>query len=115
VEFHRCDAACAPARDCGSLSPSPLSLSRRFGSSSSSSLEFEQEMREAMDTNPFLEEEEDAARADAGTAPDAPATEAPAPEPDVSPAPDRPDAPDERGGMDEMPCNSGSHDHDQTD
>ena len=58
-----------------------------------SSLEFEQEMREALDTNPFLEEEEDAARAEGGTTTaDAPTTEAPAPEPEVSPAPDSQEA-----------------------
>jgi len=79
-----------------------------------SSLEFEQEMREALDTNPFLEEEEEDAAA--GTPiPDAPTTEAPAAEPEVSPAPDDSDAPDERSGMDEMPRNAGSHDHDETD
>jgi RNA polymerase sigma-54 factor len=80
-----------------------------------SALEFEQEMREALDTNPFLEEDESAPRADGSPAADAPAAEAPVPEPEVSPAPDSSDSPDERSGMDEMPRNSGSHDHDDTD
>jgi RNA polymerase sigma-54 factor len=80
-----------------------------------SALEFEQEMREALDTNPFLEEDESAPRADGSPAADAPAAEAPVPGPEVSPAPDSSDSPDERSGMDEMPRNSGSHDHDDTD
>ena len=80
-----------------------------------SALEFEQEMREALDTNPFLEEDESAPRADGSPAADVPAAEAPVPEPEVSAAPDSSDSPEERGGMDEMPRNSGSHDHDDTD
>ena len=80
-----------------------------------SALEFEQEMREALDTNPFLEEDESAPRADGSPAADVPSAEAPVPEPEVSPPPDSSDSPDERSGMDEMPRNSGSHDHDDTD
>jgi len=92
-----------------------------------SSLEFEQEMREAMDTNPFLEEDEsprakdaEAARpADAAEEPDAAgdaAADSPADEAaEASPRPDD-SAPDERsGGMDETPRNGSSHDHDETD
>jgi RNA polymerase sigma-54 factor len=80
-----------------------------------SALEFEQEMREALDTNPFLEEDEEAQRAsDPGAA--AEPSEAPAPEaPDVSSTPDDADAPDERGSMEELPRNASNHERDDTD
>ena len=54
-----------------------------------SALEFEQEMREALDTNPFLEEDDEAAR----STPSAPSDEGQAaeaaPEPPAEPAPGR--------------------------
>jgi RNA polymerase sigma-54 factor len=77
-----------------------------------SSLEFEQEMREALDSNPFLEEDETAR---AGGTGEAAAPEAPPPAPEVSSAPDHDEPPGERGGMDELPRNASNHDHDDTD
>jgi RNA polymerase sigma-54 factor len=80
-----------------------------------SSLEFEQEMREALDTNPFLEEDEGTARPNGTDAAEPAAQEAPPPEPEVSPAPDHDEPPEERSGMDELPRGASNHDHDDTD
>ncbi len=80
-----------------------------------SALEFEQEMREALDTNPFLEDEEDAARVNgSGSEPaTAPAEAAPPDSGDVAPAPS--EAPDTLPGIDGLPRNANAHDGDDTD
>ena len=75
-----------------------------------SSLEFEQEMREALDTNPFLEEEDDGRGASPAGSADATVAE-PAPEPievDAS-------ASDSRVGLDDLPRSAGTPDGDETD
>ena len=75
-----------------------------------SALEFEQEMREALDTNPFLEEEEDSAAAPAPASEQA--VETPA-EPAAEPAAD--EAADSRLGLDDLPRGPGAADGDETD
>ena len=81
-----------------------------------SSLEFEQEMREALDTNPFLEEDEEAKRANgAGTGAETPEAATPEVPEMSSSAPDDPETPDERSGMEELPRNASNHEHDDTD
>ncbi len=80
-----------------------------------SALEFEQEMREALDKNPFLEEDEDAPRASASAQDGAAAA--------VDPVSQAPDAPEEaatenadpRVGLDDLPRASAASDGDDTD
>jgi RNA polymerase sigma-54 factor len=80
-----------------------------------SALEFEQEMREALDTNPFLEEDDEAPRAStpgsANADADAAAAE-PAPEPVEA---DTAEAADGRVGLDDLPRSAATPDGDDTD
>jgi RNA polymerase sigma-54 factor len=79
-----------------------------------SALEFEQEMREALDTNPFLEEEDETSRpapAEPGAVAEPPD---PSPEAAAEPA-DTGEAPDSRVGLDDLPRSAGAPDGDEPD
>ena len=77
-----------------------------------SALEFEQEMREALDTNPFLEEDDEAAPATPGTGDGA---EGPEASPEGPVESDGDDGSDHRVGLDDLPRSAGAPDGAGTD